>query len=119
MWSIKFSPLISALIIYALVVLLGGYQVQQNGINPGEILYVPFAYREEITAVQSAINADLLRIGIQVQGFATGGSDSLVTGKSSKTGRRDLASLFFEIRNVSAFVLIFWFFMKMVSISWQ
>jgi hypothetical protein len=55
-------------------------RVQPNGINPGEVLFVPFAYRGEITAVQRAINADLLRIGIHVQGFATGGSESLITG---------------------------------------
>lgn len=55
--------------------------VQPNGINPGEVLFVPFSYGGEITSVQRAINADLLRIGIRVQGFAYGGSESLVTGK--------------------------------------
>jgi hypothetical protein len=53
---------------------------QPNGVNPGEILFVPFTYGGEITSVQRAINADLLRIGIHVQGFASEGSESLITG---------------------------------------
>ena len=53
---------------------------QPNGVNPGEVLFVPFTYGGNIGSVERAINADLLRIGIHVQGFETGGSESLVTG---------------------------------------
>lgn len=52
---------------------------QPNGINPGETLYVPFSYGGEITSIQRAITADYLRVGIHVQGFASGGSESLIT----------------------------------------
>lgn len=55
--------------------------VQPNGVNPGEYLGITFdllsgvTYTDTILALQSATD---LRIGIHVQGFADGGSESFV-----------------------------------------
>jgi len=55
--------------------------VQPNGVNPGEYLGITFnllsgvTYADTITAMQTATD---LRIGIHVQGFADGGSESFV-----------------------------------------
>lgn len=56
---------------------------QPNGVNPGEVLTIVFNLINGMT-VQDTINAlnggvDL-RIGIHVQGFADGGSESFVNG---------------------------------------
>ena len=55
--------------------------VQPNGVNPGEYLGITFdllsgvTYADTINALQSGTD---LRIGIHVQGFASGGSESFV-----------------------------------------
>jgi len=55
--------------------------VQPNGVNPGEYLGITFdllqgvSYMDTINALQSGTD---LRIGIHVQGFADGGSESFV-----------------------------------------
>jgi hypothetical protein len=56
--------------------------VQPNGINPGEWLKVRFALQSgktfsSVTNELNPANPDL-RVGIHVQGFASGGSESFV-----------------------------------------
>ena len=53
--------------------------VQANGVNPGEFLGILFE-DASFTDVIAAINSLDLRIGIHVQGFASGGSESFVNG---------------------------------------
>lgn len=52
--------------------------VQQKGINPGEWLNIRFA-GESFSNVVAGLDSGDLRVGIHVQGFATGGSESFVT----------------------------------------
>lgn len=52
--------------------------VQPNGVNPDETLFVPFDYSGEFGAVTDALGAGTLRIGLHVQGFASGGSESFI-----------------------------------------
>lgn len=51
---------------------------QRNGVNPGEWLNIRFA-GESFSNVVAGLNSGDLRVGIHVQGFATGGSESFVT----------------------------------------
>ena len=51
---------------------------QPNGINPGEMLDVSFNFTGDLAGLESAISSSELRIGIHVQGFASGGSESLI-----------------------------------------
>lgn len=54
--------------------------VQINGVNPGEqlTLYLQIAAGSAFSDVVDAINSSALRIGIHVQGFNSGGSESFV-----------------------------------------
>jgi hypothetical protein len=54
--------------------------VQHNGVNPGEELQLLFGTDAGLGAFDTALNAFGLRVGIHVQGFASGGSESFVTG---------------------------------------
>jgi hypothetical protein len=49
---------------------------QPNGVNPGEFLEIVFA--ANANDVLDAINGSTLRIGIHVQGFSGGGSESFI-----------------------------------------
>jgi hypothetical protein len=53
---------------------------QPNGVNPGEELIVLFSLQggQDFADVQNELVTDALRIGIHVQGFASGGSESFV-----------------------------------------
>lgn len=55
---------------------------QPNGVNPGENLTIRFAYEGDTTFddLIAALDAGTLRIGIHVQGFADGKSESFVNG---------------------------------------
>ena len=55
--------------------------VQQNGVNPGEELGICFNLQDgrTYTDVIDELGTGELRIGIHVQGFASGGSESFVT----------------------------------------
>lgn len=50
--------------------------VQQNGVNPGE--WVAFTFSEKLANVLDALNSGAFNVGIHVQGFANGGSESFV-----------------------------------------
>ena len=54
--------------------------VQPNGVNPGESLGILFDYSEGVffDTVIAALNDGAMDIGIHVQGFADGGSESFV-----------------------------------------
>ena len=54
--------------------------VQINGVNPGEklVLIMQIAAGSNFNDVVNAINSSALRVGIHVQGFASGGSESFV-----------------------------------------
>jgi len=54
--------------------------VTSNGINPGESLTITLDlnWGERFSDVLTAINSSALRIGLQVQGFSGGGSESFV-----------------------------------------
>lgn len=54
--------------------------VQHNGVNPGEWLSVLFTLQsgQEYGTVLSSLQSGALRIGIHVQGFSSGGSESFV-----------------------------------------
>jgi hypothetical protein len=66
--------------------------VQPNGVNPGESLGIRFDLQSQLTyadvisaldlgiATGGPIPGETLRIGIHVQGFATGQSESFITG---------------------------------------
>lgn len=55
--------------------------VQPNGVNPGESLLLDFALLTgSANDVLSELASGALRIGIHVQGFADGGSESFLTG---------------------------------------
>lgn len=58
--------------------------VQPNGINPGESLGILFDYVEDFSydEIISALADKNLRIGIHVQGFASGGSESFINSPS-------------------------------------
>ena len=55
--------------------------VQINGVNPGEVLGLTLSLASGKTFwdVISGINNEWLRVGLHVQGFATGGSESFVS----------------------------------------
>lgn len=54
--------------------------VQRNGINPGELLVLLFNLRNQsdFDDVIASLDSGALRVGIHVQGFASGGSESFV-----------------------------------------
>jgi hypothetical protein len=54
--------------------------VQPNGVNPGEFLGILFDLQsgQDFATVLTSLSTGDLRIGIHVQGFATGGSESFV-----------------------------------------
>ena len=54
--------------------------VQINGVNPGEVLGITLnlASGKTFWDVISGINNEILRVGLHVQGFANGGSESFV-----------------------------------------
>lgn len=56
--------------------------VQRNGVNPGEFLVLLFNLRNgsDFDDVIAALNSGVVRVGIHVQGFASGGSESYVQG---------------------------------------
>ena len=56
--------------------------VEPNGVNPGETLTVTFnlASGQTFANAITALNSGALRVGIHVQGFASGGSESFVNG---------------------------------------
>lgn len=56
--------------------------VQANGVNPGETLVIIFDLQSGSTFadVLADLNSGALRIGIHVQGYASGGSESYVNG---------------------------------------
>ncbi|UCG56848.1 MAG: hypothetical protein JSU70_18520 [Phycisphaerales bacterium] len=58
--------------------------VQPNGVNPLESLGVTFSLAGDIGDVETALALGTLRIGIHVQGFEGGGSESFVTGDEVK-----------------------------------
>jgi PEP-CTERM motif len=51
--------------------------VQANGVNPGEWLNFRF-YNESLSLVLADLTSGALRVGIHVQGFGDGGSDSFI-----------------------------------------
>ncbi len=53
---------------------------QPNGVNPGELLGIRFTLQggQDFADLLAELGDGTLRIGIHVQGFATGGSESLV-----------------------------------------
>ncbi len=59
--------------------------VQANGVNPGEWLTIGFTLQggQTYQSVLDDLNDGDLRIGIHVQGFASGGSESFVTSGSA------------------------------------
>lgn len=63
---------------------------QPNGVNPGEYLSILFNYKDPINynfnTILSAIDAKTFRIGIHVQGFADGGSESFIIGPPDNPG---------------------------------
>jgi hypothetical protein len=66
--------------------------VQRNGVNPGETLAIVFNLQLEKTYadVIAALDAELLRVGIHVQGFASGGSESYLNGDRIPVGEPGL-----------------------------
>jgi hypothetical protein len=54
--------------------------VQSNGINPGESLSLVFNYTNgnDYSSIVSAINSSNIDVGIHVQGFSDGGSESFI-----------------------------------------
>ena len=53
---------------------------QRNGVNPGESLGILFNYtnKSDFAKVADSISDGTLRVGIHVQGFGTGGSESFI-----------------------------------------
>ena len=60
---------------------------QTNGVNPGETLAVIFFLQgsQTFATVEDELATGLLRIGIHVQGFASGGSESFVNNPLAAT----------------------------------
>ena len=58
--------------------------VQPNGVNPGDVLWIVFTLQSGRTYadVLSDLTSADLRIGIHVQGFASGGSESFINDPS-------------------------------------
>lgn len=52
-------------------------RTQPNGVNPGEWLNIRFA-GESFSNVVAGLDSGALRVGVHVQGYATGGSESFV-----------------------------------------
>ncbi len=54
--------------------------VQRNGVNPGEMLVLLFNLRNhsDFDDVIAALDSGVLRVGIHVQGFSSGGSESFI-----------------------------------------
>lgn len=65
----------------------GSGGVMTNGVNPGESLGISFAYAsvKAFSDVDGELTSGDLRIGIRVQGFANGGSESFVNLRPSET----------------------------------
>lgn len=65
----------------------GNPGVMTNGVNPGESLGISFAYASDKASgnVYDELSSGDLRIGIHVQGFANGGSESFVNLPPSET----------------------------------
>ncbi len=64
--------------------------VQLNGINPGEWLEVHFSLASggtfaDLLAELNAADSSILRVGLHVQGFPNGGSESFINGGESVT----------------------------------
>lgn len=55
-------------------------RVQPNGVNPGESLGLLFTMNTGVTfeSLISSMNSQMFRIGLHVQGFARGGSESFI-----------------------------------------
>ncbi len=59
---------------------------QPNGVNPGEYLGILFAYiNADFQGIINALANQSLRVGIHVQGFADGGSESFINGPPPNT----------------------------------
>lgn len=58
---------------------------QPNGVNPGEVLGIVFDYTvgNGLDQIIAALNDDSLSVGIHVQGFASGGSESFVSASAT------------------------------------
>jgi hypothetical protein len=58
--------------------------VQRNGVNPGEVLVLLFSTRGpyDFDDVIAALDSGHLRVGIHVQAFASGGSESFLNERS-------------------------------------
>ncbi len=68
--------------------------VQPNGVNPGQTLGVVFdLFGGDFTDIVSELTTGELRIGIHVQGFATGGSESFVNLPIPEPGTAALVGL--------------------------
>ena len=69
--------------------------VQPNGINPGESLFVTLGYRRDANfrAIIRAINTNQLRIGIHVQGYESGGSESYIVPEPTSIMLTSLGTL--------------------------
>ena len=54
--------------------------IQPNGVNPGESLGILFNYNNpnNFNAILAALDDGTMRVGLHVQGFATGGSESFI-----------------------------------------
>ena len=59
--------------------------VQPNGVNPGEYVAVLFSLQAgmDFSDLIDALNAEDLRVGIHVQGYDTGGSESFINTQGS------------------------------------
>jgi len=53
--------------------------VPHNGVNPGEELCVLFNVEDGFAGIIGAIDSSALRVGIHVQAYASGGSESFIT----------------------------------------
>lgn len=68
------------------------HPVKHKGVNPGEELCVLFNYtttgpaQEGFTDIIDAMNSGALRVGIHVQGYASGGSESFITTGDNGNG---------------------------------
>lgn len=76
--------------------------VQPNGVNPGERLTVTLGLRSGVScsSVQSALLTGALRVGIHVQGYGDGGSESFVNNPLNvETDKPICTSVFFNVNN--------------------
>jgi len=63
-------------------------EVQPNGVNPGETLGILFDLLGggTFTGVRAELDSEALRIGIKVQGYSGGGSESFVNNGPVNNG---------------------------------